>query len=38
MKDNDVSGSIYDFMREAGIEVPQLVEAGIGTPGRCGKN
>jgi alpha-ribazole phosphatase CobZ len=29
MKNNDVSGSIYDYMSEAGVEVPQLVEAGL---------
>jgi alpha-ribazole phosphatase CobZ len=29
MRDNNVSGSIYDFMRAAGVEVPQLVEAGL---------
>jgi len=29
MRDNDVSGSIYDFMSTAGVEVPQLVEAGL---------
>lgn len=29
MRDNNVSGSIYDFMSAAGVEVPQLVEAGL---------
>lgn len=29
MRNNDVSGSIYDFMSAAGVEIPQLVEAGL---------
>ena len=29
MRDNNLSGSIYDFMSAAGVEVPQLVEAGL---------
>jgi alpha-ribazole phosphatase CobZ len=29
MENNNESKSIYDFMQEAGVELPQLVEAGL---------
>ncbi|BDZ66779.1 phosphatidylglycerophosphatase A [Methanobacterium ferruginis] len=29
MKDEDLSRSIYEFMSEVGVEVPQLVDAGL---------
>ena len=29
MENNNQSKSIYDFMKEAGVELPQLVDAGL---------